>query len=271
MLIRLVKYDIKAISRIAVPMIIASWMLSFLCCAVLYFTFGFAERLDSIMSAFIITGSPYLIGVVAIGIMMFLINVVIALRYYRSVFGDEGYLNMSIPVSRRAFLHSKIISSAIWSVLASVTASLCVFVSVVLPMILYDVSMLSDVVDIVKVMFGISDRSTAFELTALALRIAVSVLNIVKDVAVIIASITLGSMLFKKLKLPSSLIIYFAINFFASLFTDAVKITARALLVDDPVLTLALDFVFEFLIISVITAAMYYTSLYFLKKRLNLE
>ena len=41
MLKRLIKYDMKSISKTAVPLFIASAIISLLCCAVLYFTFGY--------------------------------------------------------------------------------------------------------------------------------------------------------------------------------------------------------------------------------------
>ena len=271
MLGRLIKYDMKAISRFAVPMIAASWALSFLCCAVLYFTFGFAEELNSMINAFMITGSIYLIGVMAIGVMLFLVTAVVALRYYKSVFGDEGYLNMSIPVSRRAFLNSKIISSAIWSVLAAVTAWICVFVSLVLPILLYDTSLISKALELTKEMFGIGKNDIGLDVAALMFEIVISVLNIAKDVAVIIASITLGSVIFKRLKLFLSLMIYFVITFLEELFTDTFKTLIHVFTYQNPLLILVLNFVFEILIISVVFALMYYTALYLLEKRLNLE
>jgi len=271
MLRRLVKYDMRAISRVAVPMFIASWIVSFLCCAVLYFTFGFAEELNSMFSAFMITGSLYLVGMTAISVMLSLVAIVVAFRYYKSVFTDEGYLNMAIPVTRKAFLDSKIISSVVWSVLAAITTGTCVFVSLVLPMILYDTSLISEAISFIKSELHIGEGGGALGISTLVFGITVSVLRTIKDVGLIIGAITLGASLFKRFKFGLSVVLYFAISFAEELFTDAVKMLTRVITLNSPWTTLILNTLFEILIVSTVFVAMYCVSLYLLKKRFNIE
>ena len=206
MLKRLIKYDMKAISRYAVPMLIGAGIASFICCAVLYFTLGLAEELKSVLNAIMITGSVYMIGVASIGVMLFLVTIVIALRYYRSVFSNEGHLNMSIPVSRRVFLNSKIISSSIWAVLTAVVGAACAFVSLFLPLLLYDASLIHDAFGFVKGDLGAVAADKSLNVMVIVFKTVASVLNTAKDVTVIIAAITLGSVFFGRTKLLASVI-----------------------------------------------------------------
>ena len=267
----LIKYDMKAISRFAIPMLIAAGGASFLCCAVLYFTLGLAEELTSVLNAIMITGSLYMIGVTVIGVMLFLVTVVIALRYYRSVFSNEGYLNMSIPVSRRAFLNSKIISSSIWAVITAVVAAASAFVSLFLPLLLYDASIIHDALGFVKGNLGAVAADRSLNVMVILFKMVASVLNAAKDVAVIIASITLGSVLLRRAKLVISAVIYYIISFSEELFADNVKMLVHTFGIESPMVTLLLDFIFEILVIFLVFALMYCVTLYLLEKRLNLE
>lgn len=271
MLKRLIKYDMKAISRYAIPMLIAAGGASFVCCAILYFTLGLAEELTSVLNAIMITGSVYMIGVICIGVMLLLVTIVIALRYYRSVFSNEGYLNMSIPVSRRAFLNSKIISSSIWAVITAVVSAVSVFVSLFLPLILYDASIIHDAISFVKGNLGAVATDRSLNVMVILFEMVVSVLNTAKDVTVIIASITLGSVLLRRAKLLASLIIYYVISFSEELFVANVKMLVHTFGTESSALTLVLDFAFEILVIFVVFALMYCVTLYLLEKRFNLE
>ena len=271
MLKHLIKYDMKAISRYAVPMLIAAGSASFLCCAVLYFTLGFAEEIKSVLNAIMITGSIYLVGVVGISAMLILVRVVIALRYYRSVFSDEGYLNMSIPVSRRAFLNSKIISSSLWAVTVAVAGAVCAFVSLLLPLLLYDASLIYEALDFVKANLGVGDTSRRFAVVAILLKTVASVLTTAKDVSVIIAAITLGSSLFRRAKLIASVVIYYIITLSEELFVDTVKMLVRTFDAATSLEALILNFILEITTMGVVFALMYCVSLYLLEKRLNLE
>lgn len=271
MLRLLVKYDMKAISKKAVPMFVASGIVSLLCCAVLYFTFGFADGIDSLYNAFMLTGGLSLICAVTI-IAMFAVVLISAIhRYYLSVFSDEGYLFMTIPVTRRTFLNSKIISSVIWFLLSAAMAWICAFVSLVLPVLLYDTGLIANAINLIKDDAGIEKGDAVFGIVALVIRIVISVAGIVKDVMLIIASITIGSALIKRLKIAFSVAIYFLITFFEELFINTVSAILHWITVDQQWLTLAFNSVFELLVIGIVFTAAYMGTNFILEKKLNLE
>lgn len=270
MLRRLVKYDMRAISRVALPMYLVAGIISLLCCGVLYFTFGFAEEIDSVFSAFMITGSLYLIGILTVAVMVVITVVAVASRYYRSVFGDEGYLNMVIPVSRRQFLNAKIISSVIWVLSSVLVAGACLVVSVLLPTLLYDTSLISEAIDLLKAEAGMNGEEKALLVFAFVMQITVSLFDLVKDVMLVITAITVGSVIFKSFRICACILLYFGITFVEQMACTLIK-TAIAFATSSSWVTVTLNVIFELLVISVTFAVGYLASAFSLEKRFNLE
>ena len=55
----------------------------------------------------------YVLSIVAIGIVTF---VIVILRFFRNLLGDEGYLMMTLPVSREQNILSKLLVAVFWNV-----------------------------------------------------------------------------------------------------------------------------------------------------------
>lgn len=271
MLRRLIRYDMRAISKIAVPIFIASGIISLLCCSVLYFTFGFADHINSSFKAFMITGGLYLIGLIAIFGMLAIVVFAIISRYYSSVFGDEGYLNMVIPVSRKNLLNSKIISSVIWFLLAGAVAWVCVVVSLILPTLLYDMTLVSELVKAVMSEMGIEKNGVAFGITTVLVKLLISAADAIKDVVVIITAITLGASVVKQFKIAFSVLLYFVIVFLEELFVDFVELLVHEIAVNHSWLALVFDSVFELVVIAAVFVIAYSVTLYALEKRFNID
>jgi len=64
----------------------------------------------------------------SIGVISVLTIVLIILRFYKNLLGDEGYLMMTLPVTREQHILSKLLSAVIWSVCTTVL----IFLSLVL-------------------------------------------------------------------------------------------------------------------------------------------
>jgi hypothetical protein len=67
----------------------------------------------------------YALAIAAIAIVTI---VVIILRFFRNLLGDEGYLMMTLPVSREQHMASKLLAATVWSVCSAVL----VFLSILL-------------------------------------------------------------------------------------------------------------------------------------------
>jgi len=57
---------------------------------------------------------------VAVAVVMVLTIVIIILRFYRNLLGDEGYLMMTLPVTREQHILAKLIAAVIWSICTGV-------------------------------------------------------------------------------------------------------------------------------------------------------
>ena len=271
MLKRLIRYDMKDVSKIAIPLFLASGIISIFCCGVLYFTFGFADEINSVFNAILLTGGLYFVGIATIAVMIGIVAFTVILRYYRSVFSDEGYLYMVIPVTKRQFLNSKIISSVIWVLACSLVAGACVVVAVILPTLLYDTSLISEAFDAIFSELSERGGSTGFLVTSLLADFLVSVLNIAKDVMLVITAITVGCVYFKRFRILISLALYFGITLFEEAFVAAVKVIVIEVVSSRVWIALVLNSILEILLMALIFTAAYLYTLFSLEKKLNLE
>lgn len=68
-------------------------------------------------------------GLLLAGITTVLMTLsVVTFRYYRNLYGNEGYLMMSLPVSRGSLVRAKFLVSYIWMVLCQITCFLTFYV-----------------------------------------------------------------------------------------------------------------------------------------------
>lgn len=112
MLKKLIKYDFKALNRYLLL------IHGFLLISALAVRFFLTERLSiSVMENQ--TGSMLLVGIfilysLLIGATSFATTLLIAIRFYKNLYSDEGYLTFTLPVSRSQLLLSKTIAGVIW-------------------------------------------------------------------------------------------------------------------------------------------------------------
>ena len=271
MLRRLVKYDMRAISKIALPTYLASGIISVFCCAVIYFSFGFAEEIESVFSAIMLTGGLYFVGILTIAVMVIAVAVAVAMRYYRAVFSDEGYLNMVIPVTRRQLLHSKIISGSIWMLISTLVAGACVVVSVLLPTLLYDTALISEALEMIKTDIGLNAPSVPFIIVTYITGLLVSLLSLVKDVMLVIAAITVSSVYFKRFRALAFVGVYFGIMLGEQTFVTAVRSVAVSGAESYAWVAFALSLVLELFVVASTFLAGYFVSHHALEKKFNLE
>lgn len=123
MLGKLMKYEWKATWKLLVPMnlfIVLMWILSYITVQLSFF--------DSNSELVIMTGTMIIMAyvlsmiVVAIGTMIYLIY-----HFYKSVYGDEGYLLHTLPVDKHHIIIAKAVMSAVWVIINSIL----VYVSII--------------------------------------------------------------------------------------------------------------------------------------------
>ena len=129
MFVKGMKYEIRSVSRIVLPMLII-----FLCAAMLMSLsfmldgriFGFSAKAaesDSLLSSLFFLGESALIGGTVLLVIVINITsyILIVYRFYSSFFTDEGYLTFTLPLTVDCHLAIKIASMFFWMAASLIT------------------------------------------------------------------------------------------------------------------------------------------------------
>lgn len=112
MLRKLIKYDLKVLGKIMIPL----W------CVLIVFGIiqGIRSKTVTIDTAFQDKMlKVYMIFMIISILIVFLVNIIIVIqRFWRSMYGQEGYLTHTLPVTARQLILSKAISATIISFLS---------------------------------------------------------------------------------------------------------------------------------------------------------
>lgn len=125
MLTKLLKYEFKATGRIFLPMYVLllvmaganrlSWQIS-----------NWNSVWNNLIAVLLLTGYIFIFGGVFVGTF-----IVIAYRFYKNMYTDEGYLMFTLPVPVSRLLLSKLIAGFCWTVLSIVAACVSVFIMMI--------------------------------------------------------------------------------------------------------------------------------------------
>lgn len=222
----------------------------------------------------IITILAYIFGFASVVFVL----IFVLIRYYKSLFTDEGYLMFTLPVTAHELLWSKIISGAVWLVLAMLSA-VSAFVS------------LMGASYVVLMGFGdfvIIETDVATLLNSLAayLRdyfasptvwldiLRVTLLTVVAGIAQLLIyyfAVTLGAMISKKHKVWASIGMYFLINIAINMISFpvdyAVDHLARAINADAAVIS----YYSSTALFIAVGVAIYFMIINIYKNKINLE
>ncbi len=123
MLKKLVKYDMKFIGRIVPMVYLAALAVSLLLSVLIYVS----SLNSSLVVLPILMAVPFFLVVGAISVSGF---VMIAIRIYKNLYSDEGYLTFTLPVTVNQQIFSKVISGAIWEVLGLLMGLVCIAIPI---------------------------------------------------------------------------------------------------------------------------------------------
>lgn len=122
MLGTLMKYELKSVGRIMVPIYGAFIVISILFGISLSAGRG-SGNIDSFMSD--VTTSVTGIVYVLIAVAVFVVTVMMLLqRFYINLLGSEGYLCFTLPVNTNAHIANKMLSAVIWTLCGAVIAAI---------------------------------------------------------------------------------------------------------------------------------------------------
>jgi hypothetical protein len=266
MLSKLLGYDLRTQAKSAVPMFVSSAIISVVCCALLYFSMSFTEAENFFV------GATFAMGLFAMGILAIAVICVGSIfvsigRYYKSLFTDEGYLTMVIPVKTSTLLCAKVLASFINCTASLLVFFASIFIAVIMPVILFDPSYFAQIFDVAGFLFntiGIPENALGF-----TLQVIYAVANLVCSVNILLTAITVGSTVMTKHKIFGSIIFFYVIAFIEGLIESVASIVLVAISQD--VIMAVINTVIRIFIVLSFGALMYAVNLYVLKNKFNIE
>lgn len=189
MLGKLIKYDLKSTSRILVIIHV------FLILSALFMRFLITGRVeeDLLMAS---GGSDVFYTLLVMVYTLVIIGacfatcMVVAIRFYRHLFSDEGYLTNTLPVKRSTHLLAKTISGSLWLCVDMILIMLSLFLVAFPPVVL---EMFRENQETVAKFFGFGAGSLPSLPAFLGLFLLVCVLSGISSVVTLYGSIALGS------------------------------------------------------------------------------
>lgn len=219
---------------------------------------------NSIMG--LIMGLTWII-IVAIFVVTFFM---ITAKYYRSIYGDEGYLTNTLPISPSQILITKVLNFYIWNAIGIVISLIAVFI------MFFDVTLYGNVLSELKEGFAqISVYFTSREYTAVVIFIIAYILAPVAGILFVYFCAAIASR--SKYKIAMGIATYIGINFVVSTFNQIVVTmiftpyfngSEMEGLYDFPLLGLS---IYALIFVSIQVVGFFFANKYFLTNHLNLE
>ena len=267
MLNKIIKYDFRTMWRICAPMFIATGIVSVICCALLYFTLSFSSG-ENVLAAMMMATGFYVIGIFAIFAMSVICEFVVFYRYYKSMFTDEGYLTMVIPVGTATLLNAKLISSLLFTLIVMAVGAVGIGIAVAIPISLNDPSILVGFFDILKAAIPALSYGS-LEAWAIIVMSVRSLFSLVEGVVITISAITVGAILMSRYKILGAICMYLAISFVHSIIVNLSNMLF-AFTEGYFVAELLLSNVIGIVISAAFSVVLYILSYNTLKKKLNI-
>lgn len=207
---------------------------------------------------------------VSIGVVLYL-----AIRFYKSMYTDEGYLTHTLPVTSHQLLWSKMIPIAAWNVLATIGIFIsvaifgCMAIAFRQPDGMGVFETISFIAKEMTAEFGV-ENITTFILSMLAIGIA----GICSGTMMVVGSVTIGQLVGKH-KILGSIGAYFGINTVMQFISTACMIPFMfnaAYEETDNVFSVMMPMYFVMSIVFVIlSVVLYFISELIIRKKLNLD
>ena len=130
---KLMKYEMRYLIRIFAPM----WVIVLALCTFSRLTIRpdldgmmYMEGIQALLPVLAI-----MLAVTAIITMMIVATVVLLQRFYKGMYGDEGYLMFTLPVTTGSLIHSKALSAVVMMVVSALVTWIGVLIMVSYPQI----------------------------------------------------------------------------------------------------------------------------------------
>lgn len=205
----------------------------------------------------------------------------LAIRYYKSMYTDEGYLTHTLPVTTNQLLVSKALNFWIWNLLATVAIAIsaCVFIAVISVLRSGDLSFVVEIIDGCKQVCD-AINSSAYALPWQFFMISILVCMVISSlsgVLMIIGSVNIGQ-LWARHRVAGAVLVYIGIylvqQFVLQIMIGSVMFAdmIRGIYTTSAAVTTVNKMAWIITVESVLFAAALYIASYFiLKKRIHIE
>ncbi|MFU2417820.1 ABC transporter permease [Peptacetobacter sp. AB800] len=262
MLGKLIKYEFKATMRSFLA-IYASLILT----GVLIGIFMFANvEVGMSLGMLIMVALMITLGVLTI--------TVIIKRFSKNLLGDEGYLMMTLPVSAKKIVASKIITSVVYLILSTIVVFL-VFVVIMLP------SGMATMEEFIQSMGNVWNYMVMNLLSArdiilnIIITLIIGIVDYVSFILVIYTSLSVGQLKpFNKHRTPVAIIAFFIINMIVSVISDVLSNLLESmniLTAPQSMSMLSASSIYTLVFYGVVSVVLFMITSYILEKKLNLE
>ena len=278
MFVKGMKYEIRSVARIVLPMLIiflcAAMLMSLGCMLdgrVLHLSEKASEG-DSLLSAIysmaeaaLVMGTFLLVAVINITVY-----ILIVYRFYTSFFTDEGYLTFTLPLTVDCHLMIKIASMFFWAITSIVTTlvgGLIIFGGLYVGYSDFSEEISIDFSEMLQSIFA---QSESFVGAQVVLSILALLMSLIFQSMLIYLAVALGCMLFKKHRLVGSVISIYAVNrIYSFIFTVSMLISSEIGMTSAVAYLITMGFMIAVASAGIVGA--YMGMRYILQKKLNLE
>lgn len=237
----------------------------------------FAEGISAVMSFFAI-----MLYMILLAGTVYAILIYIAVRFYRTMYTDEGYLLHTLPVTKHQILISKLFVSSIWLLFTYIAVIASVVLFIMFMMEAISPGSVGEMMTHLPELFGElwrelgnlsgKDRlELAYLLTSLFLTLFV---GIPSGIIAIFGAISLGQ-LFSKHRVLMAILCYVGINIVVSIVSSVIRsvsYTGIFLYDYDQGLRYLLTLLNSSLVVSILEGVGFYLLSYFItSKKLNME
>lgn len=278
MLGKLLKHEWKESWKIPVVLIGILWILAAMAGLTFISPMWQSELAGlNVLMVLVILAFYFSIIGVSIGIMLYM-----AIRFYKNMFTDEGYLTHTLPVSTHELLLSKIMVMSAWIFLsmAAIVVSLLIFGCLAAVFLMPEghsfANLLKDLNRLVHEFILYLDKGVMSFIGSLLFLVVVSIIS---GTMMIVGSISIGQMV-KKHKILGSVGAYFALSTVIQIVSTVVLIPLmfhwssryEAYTSADNVFQIMVPLYILIGILSLgISAGLYFLSEFLIRKKLNLD
>lgn len=266
MLIKLFKHEWKATWKLPTGLIVFLQIVTIF--AGLTFAAPFWEsELDGLEVLLALVWLLYYFSIIGVSLG---ITIYLAVRFYKSMYTDEGYLTHTLPVTSHQLLISKVLPMIIWTALGllGIFVSVSIFATMAVNFLQADMPMVEIITEVVQ--FFADDEGVRLLVSMLFLGIA----GLLSSAMMIAGSITIGQLVGKH-KILGSIGAYFAISTVVQICSNIVMIPLFVkddIYYENSVFDIMTPAYFAIGVIALIIAVvLYFISEFIIRRKLNLD